>query len=291
MRIQCSAVLAAGGLKKFFIKNKNRAPPKIFHMLHSKKLFLLQLRQKNQRLYIMKSLIIVESPAKAKTIKNFLDKSYNVIASKGHIRDLPKTSFGIKIEDDKFTPEYRISSDHSAIVKEIKELAKAADEIYLATDEDREGEAIAFHIANAIGKEPTSLPRIVFHEITKSAIQNALSLAYPAVIYESPKRILSLVQSVANLEPEREIFAIKEATKKFETKFKDRAKNLAQILEKANLNGEWAVVISKSANIATQNITKDEIISLDIAPKAKAKLLSKITGEEVKKIYDELIKA
>ena len=122
----------------------------------------------------MKSLIIVESPAKAKTIKNFLDKNYNVIASKGHIRDLPKTSFGIKIEDDKFTPEYRISSDHSAIVKEIKELAKAADEIYLATDEDREGEAIAFHIANAIGKEPTSLPRIVFHEITKSAIQNAL---------------------------------------------------------------------------------------------------------------------
>ena len=122
----------------------------------------------------MKSLIIVESPAKAKTIKNFLDKSYNVIASKGHIRDLPKTSFGIKIEDDKFTPEYRISSDHSAIVKEIKELAKGSDEIYLATDEDREGEAIAFHIANAIGKEPTSLPRIVFHEITKSAIQNAL---------------------------------------------------------------------------------------------------------------------
>ena len=128
----------------------------------------------------MKSLIIVESPAKAKTIKNFLDKSYNIIASKGHIRDLPKTSFGIKIEDDKFTPEYRVSSDHSAIVKEIKELAKGADEIYLATDEDREGEAIAFHIANAIGKEPTSLPRIVFHEITKSAIQNAL---------KSPRRV------------------------------------------------------------------------------------------------------
>ena len=128
----------------------------------------------------MKSLIIVESPAKAKTIKNFLDKSYNVIASKGHIRDLPKTSFGIKIEDDKITPEYRVSSDHSAIVKEIKELAKGVDEIYLATDEDREGEAIAFHIANAIGKEPTSLPRIVFHEITKSAIQNAL---------KSPRRV------------------------------------------------------------------------------------------------------
>ena len=122
----------------------------------------------------MKDLIIVESPAKARTIKNFLSKNYDVIASKGHIRDLPKTSFGIKIEDDKFTPEYRVSLDHSKIVKEIKELAKGANEIYLATDEDREGEAIAFHIANAIGKEVSALPRIVFHEITKTAIDNAL---------------------------------------------------------------------------------------------------------------------
>ena len=122
----------------------------------------------------MKSLIIVESPAKAKTIKNFLGTDYDVIASKGHIRDLPKSTFGIKIEGEKFTPEYKISADHSAIVKEIKELAKSADQIYLATDEDREGEAIAYHIAAAIGKKPESLPRIVFHEITKSAIEAAL---------------------------------------------------------------------------------------------------------------------
>lgn len=122
----------------------------------------------------MKNLIIVESPAKAKTIKNFLGKDYEVIASKGHIRDLPKTTFGIKIEENKFIPEYKISKDHSALVKEIKELSKKADNIYLATDEDREGEAIAFHIANAIGKDPTTLPRIVFHEITKSAINNAI---------------------------------------------------------------------------------------------------------------------
>ena len=122
----------------------------------------------------MKSLIIVESPAKAKTIKNFLGTDYDVIASKGHIRDLPKSTFGIKIEGENFTPEYKISADHSAIVKEIKELAKNADQIYLATDEDREGEAIAYHIAAAIGKKPGSLPRIVFHEITKSAIQAAL---------------------------------------------------------------------------------------------------------------------
>lgn len=122
----------------------------------------------------MKNLIIVESPAKAKTIKNFLGKDYEVIASKGHIRDLPKTTFGIKIEENKFTPEYKISKDHSALVKDIKELSKKADNIYLATDEDREGEAIAFHIANAIGKDPQSLPRIVFHEITKNAINEAI---------------------------------------------------------------------------------------------------------------------
>ncbi|WP_404825176.1 type I DNA topoisomerase [Campylobacter lari] len=123
----------------------------------------------------MKNLIIVESPAKAKTIGNFLGKDYEVIASKGHIRDLPKTSFGIKIEDENFKPEYRISNDHSSLVKELKEKAKKAKTIYLATDEDREGEAIAYHIAKAINKDENSLPRIVFHEITKSAIENALN--------------------------------------------------------------------------------------------------------------------
>lgn len=121
-----------------------------------------------------KKLIIVESPAKAKTIGNFLGKNYEVIASKGHIRDLPKTSFGIKIENDEFIPEYRITSDHSSLVKELKEKAKNAAQIYLATDEDREGEAIAYHIAKAIGKDENILPRIVFHEITKSAIEDAL---------------------------------------------------------------------------------------------------------------------
>ena len=87
----------------------------------------------------MSTLIIVESPAKAKTIKNFLGRGYDVIASLGHIRDLPKSSFGIKIEGGEFIPEYRITADHSQVVKEIKEKAKSADKIYLATDEDREG--------------------------------------------------------------------------------------------------------------------------------------------------------
>ena len=121
-----------------------------------------------------KRLIIVESPAKARTIKNFLGKEYEVVASKGHIRDLPKNSFGIKIENEEFKPQYRIDKDHSEIVKEIKKIAKDSSQIFIATDEDREGEAIGYHIAKAIGKDPANLPRIVFHEITKNAIKDAL---------------------------------------------------------------------------------------------------------------------
>nr|WP_039666460.1 type I DNA topoisomerase [Campylobacter sp. RM16704] len=146
---------------------------------------------------MMKNLIIVESPAKAKTIGNFLGKDYEVIASKGHIRDLPKTSFGIKIEDENFKPEYRISNDHSNLVKEIKEKAKKAKTIYLATDEDREGEAIAYHIAKAINKDENSLPRIVFHEITKNAIENALknprSLNVNSVNAQQTRRLLDRI--------------------------------------------------------------------------------------------------
>ena len=130
----------------------------------------------------MKNLIIVESPAKARTISNFLGKDYKVIASKGHIRDLPKSTFGITIDEETgdLVPKYSIPRDANPIVKELKKLAKAAETVFIATDEDREGEAIGYHIAKAIGKEPTELPRIVFHEITKSAIQHAL---------ETPRKI------------------------------------------------------------------------------------------------------
>jgi DNA topoisomerase-1 len=126
-------------------------------------------------LFKMKNLIIVESPAKAKTISNFLGRNYKVVASKGHIRDLPKSSFGIKVEEDgTFVPKYSISRAVNPIVRELKKLAKVAETIYIATDEDREGEAIGYHIAMAIKKDPLSLPRIVFHEITKTAIKHAL---------------------------------------------------------------------------------------------------------------------
>ena len=124
-------------------------------------------------------LIIVESPAKAKTIKNFLGKGYDVIASKGHIRDLPKSRFGITVDEEthEIVPKYSVAKENAPTVKEIREKAKKADTIYIATDEDREGEAIGWHIAHAIKKDPLELPRIVFHEITKTAIKHALDSA------------------------------------------------------------------------------------------------------------------
>ncbi|PUD47255.1 type I DNA topoisomerase [Helicobacter pylori] len=122
----------------------------------------------------MKHLIIVESPAKAKTIKNFLDKNYEVIASKGHVRDLSKFALGIKIDETGFTPNYVVDKDHKELVKQIIELSKKASTTYIATDEDREGEAIGYHVACLIGGKLESYPRIIFHEITQNAILNAL---------------------------------------------------------------------------------------------------------------------
>lgn len=145
----------------------------------------------------MKNLIIVESPAKAKTIKNFLGKDYEVIASFGHIRDLPKNSFGIKIQDNEFVPQYKVPQEAKKVVDEIKEKAKKADTIYIATDEDREGEAIGFHIAHAIDKDPKVLPRIVFHEITKKAILHAIEhpryLDYNLVNAQQTRRLLDRI--------------------------------------------------------------------------------------------------
>ncbi len=146
----------------------------------------------------MKNLIIVESPAKARTIGTFLGKKYKVVASKGHIRDLPKSSFGIKVEEDgTFVPKYSIPREVNPTVKELRKLAKEAETIYIATDEDREGEAIGYHIAMAIKKEPESLPRIVFHEITKTAIENALEnprkLDMDAVNAQQARRLLDRI--------------------------------------------------------------------------------------------------
>lgn len=119
-----------------------------------------------------KNLVIVESPAKAKTIEKFLGKDFTVKSSFGHIRDLPKKGLNIDIQND-FAPTYDISLDKKKVVSELKSAAKGA-EVWLASDEDREGEAIAWHLSEALGLDASKTKRIVFHEITKTAIEHAV---------------------------------------------------------------------------------------------------------------------
>ncbi len=120
-----------------------------------------------------KNLVIVESPAKAKTIEKYLGSDYQVKSSFGHIRDLPSKGLSID-KDNNFQPSYQISDDKKKVASELKKAAKNADEVWLASDEDREGEAIAWHLCHVLGLEPTKTKRIVFHEITKPAIENAI---------------------------------------------------------------------------------------------------------------------
>ncbi|KAF0237609.1 MAG: DNA topoisomerase [Prolixibacteraceae bacterium] len=122
---------------------------------------------------MIENLVIVESPAKAKTIEKFLGKGFVVTSSMGHIRDLEKKDFGIDIEN-KFKPNYVVSPDKKKIVTELKKLAREAKMVWLASDEDREGEAIAWHLKEVLNLKPVNTKRIVFHEITKDAILNAV---------------------------------------------------------------------------------------------------------------------
>ena len=119
-------------------------------------------------------LVIVESPAKAKTVGRFLGKGFTVRASVGHVRDLLRSELSVDV-DNEFTPKYRVPNEKRQVVKEIKELAKHAEEIYLATDPDREGEAIAWHLMEAAEIDPAITQRVVFHEITKPAIDEAFA--------------------------------------------------------------------------------------------------------------------
>lgn len=122
---------------------------------------------------MIKNLVIVESPAKAKTIEGFLGKDFTVKSSFGHVRDLSKKQLGVDIEHD-FKPKYEISGDKVKLVKELKKLASEAEVVWLASDEDREGEAISWHLTEALGLDKSKTRRIVFHEITKSAITEAI---------------------------------------------------------------------------------------------------------------------
>ena len=140
-----------------------------------------------------KNLVIVESPAKAKTIEKFLGKDFQVESSYGHIADLPSKELGIDVEGD-FSPKYIISDDKKPVVKKLKSLAKKAEIVWLASDEDREGEAIAWHLKEQLGLKEENTKRIVFHEITKKAIlkavENPRDIDYDMVNAQQARRVL-----------------------------------------------------------------------------------------------------
>ena len=134
---------------------------------------------------MQKNLVIVESPAKAKTIEKFLGSDFKVMSSYGHIRDLKKKNFGVDLET--FDPQYEIPADKKHVVSELRAQAKKVEAVWLASDEDREGEAISWHLAEVLGLDPKETRRIVFHEITKPAILAAI---------ENPRHIdLNLVDA------------------------------------------------------------------------------------------------
>ncbi len=140
-----------------------------------------------------KNLVIVESPAKAKTIERFLGKEFTVKSSFGHVRDLSKKDLSVDLEND-FIPKYEISADKKKTITELKKIAKDAEVVWLATDEDREGEAISWHLVKALNLDDRKTKRIVFHEITKNAIleaiENPRKLDYHLVDAQQARRVL-----------------------------------------------------------------------------------------------------
>ena len=144
----------------------------------------------------MSKLVIVESPAKAKTIKKYLGKNYEVMASMGHVRDLPKSTLGVDVEHD-FTPKYLNIRKQSDTIKGLQAAAKKADKVYLATDPDREGEAISWHLANILKLDVADKNRVTFNEITKSGVKDGMahprSLDMDLVNAQQARRILDRI--------------------------------------------------------------------------------------------------
>ena len=140
-----------------------------------------------------KNLVIVESPAKAKTIEKFLGNEFQVESSYGHIADLPSKEIGVDVENG-FKPKYEVSADKKALVSKLKTLAKNADMVWLASDEDREGEAISWHLSEELKLDKNKTKRIVFHEITKNAILKAIDnpreIDYNLVNAQQARRVL-----------------------------------------------------------------------------------------------------
>ena len=125
----------------------------------------------------MKNLVIVESPSKTKTIKKYLGANYNVVSSKGHVRDLATSGkFGLGVDvEDTFAPSYIPIKGKKSVINELKKEVKSSDKVYLATDPDREGEAISWHLYDALGISDSDYERVVFNEITENAIKNAFN--------------------------------------------------------------------------------------------------------------------
>ncbi|MCH8160830.1 MAG: DNA topoisomerase I, partial [Chloroflexi bacterium] len=140
-----------------------------------------------------KRLVIVESPAKARTLTGILGKEYKILPSVGHVRDLPKSKLGVDTERD-FAPEYEVPEDKLKIVEEIKEAASKASEVFLATDPDREGEAISWHLLEASNLRKFPIQRVVFHEITPEAVKEAFEhpreIDYDLVDAQQARRVL-----------------------------------------------------------------------------------------------------
>src|SRR6187549_949963 len=143
-----------------------------------------------------KNLLIVESPAKAKTIEKILGKDFQVNSCYGHIRDLEKAGMGIDIPND-FQPSYIVPEEKKKVVRELRSLAKNSDEVWLATDEDREGEAISWHLCEVLGLDPVTTKRIVFHEITKpaikAAVENPRTVNMNLVMAQQARRVLDRI--------------------------------------------------------------------------------------------------
>ena len=142
------------------------------------------------------NLVVVESPAKAKTIEKFLGKDFKVVSSFGHIRDLPKKNLGIDIENN-FSPNYEISKDKKKVVSALIKDVSSSQTIWLATDEDREGEAIAWHLYEALSLKNKEVKRIAFHEITKNAVTRAIqeprSIDFDLVNAQQARRVLDRI--------------------------------------------------------------------------------------------------
>src|SRR5579884_2029797 len=122
----------------------------------------------------LKHLVVVESPAKARTLEKYLGRDFQVKASLGHVRDLPKSSLGVDTDND-YEPKYLVPTDKRRLVKDLKTSAKSAGDVYLATDPDREGEAIAWHLMNAMELDASKVRRVAFHEITEGAVKDAIA--------------------------------------------------------------------------------------------------------------------